>query len=216
MKGRTNLKINEKYLSPDAFGAPKCAGNQSAPSSKVLSPSRSNSSLSLYSSASAPSSPLARKVRCWGAPPGLLTPPSPRAAGADPSPPAQAVLRRTRSGDRCPRSRGSLLPDGAELPFAAETLALAPPGETPPLQGVPCPPRAACCGRHPSPHEAGGWGAGGGLGGLGEHGGAGGGGAAWGRAVGRPPVQGWAPRQPRRALAEPPEGSPPERCSPCR
>lgn len=65
VKGRTNLKINEKYLSPDAFGATaaKCAGNQSAPSSKVLSPSRSNSSLSLYSSASAPSSPLARKVR---------------------------------------------------------------------------------------------------------------------------------------------------------
>ncbi|XP_009317065.1 PREDICTED: dystonin-like, partial [Pygoscelis adeliae] len=40
VKGRTNLKINEKYLSPDAFGAAtaKCAGNQSAPSSKVLSP----------------------------------------------------------------------------------------------------------------------------------------------------------------------------------
>uniref|UniRef100_A0A8B9SY96 Microtubule-actin cross-linking factor 1 n=1 Tax=Anas platyrhynchos TaxID=8839 RepID=A0A8B9SY96_ANAPL len=65
VKGRTNLKINEKYLSPDAFGATaaKCAGNQSAPSSKVLSPSRSNSSLSLYSSASAPSSPLARKTQ---------------------------------------------------------------------------------------------------------------------------------------------------------
>ncbi|XP_068789778.1 microtubule-actin cross-linking factor 1, isoforms 6/7-like [Struthio camelus] len=103
VKGRTNLKINEKYLSPDAFGAAaaKCAGNQSAPSSKVLSPSRSNSSLSLYSSASAPSSPLARK----------------------------SVLRRTRSGDRCPRSRGSLLPDGAELQFAAaeESLDAAPP-----------------------------------------------------------------------------------------
>lgn len=64
MKGRTNLKINEKYLSSDVFGAAaRCAGNQSASSSKVLSPSRSNSSLSLYSSASAPSSPLARKVR---------------------------------------------------------------------------------------------------------------------------------------------------------
>ncbi|XP_010218277.1 PREDICTED: epiplakin-like, partial [Tinamus guttatus] len=64
VKGRTNLKINEKYLSPDALGAAaaKCAGNQSAPSSKVLSPSRSSSSLSLYSSASAPSSPLARKA----------------------------------------------------------------------------------------------------------------------------------------------------------
>ncbi|PKU31976.1 hypothetical protein llap_17720 [Limosa lapponica baueri] len=103
VKGRTNLKINEKYLSPDTFGATaaKCPGNQSAPSSKVLSPSRSNSSLSLYSSASAPSSPLARK----------------------------SVLRRTRSGDRCPRSRGSLLPDGAELQFTAaeESPAVAPP-----------------------------------------------------------------------------------------
>ncbi|KAG6920433.1 microtubule-actin crosslinking factor 1, partial [Chelydra serpentina] len=92
VKGRTNLKINEKYLSPDALGAAAaCAGSQSAPASKVLSPSRSNSSLSLYSSASAPSSPLARK----------------------------AVLRRTRSGDRCPRSRSSLLADGAELSFSA-------------------------------------------------------------------------------------------------
>ncbi|KAM6087466.1 microtubule-actin cross-linking factor 1, isoforms 6/7-like [Chlamydotis macqueenii] len=103
VKGRTNLKINEKYLSPDAFAAAagKCAGNQSALSSKVLSPSRSNSSLSLYSSASAPSSPLARK----------------------------SVLRRTRSGDRCPRARGSLLPDGAELQFMAaeESPAVAPP-----------------------------------------------------------------------------------------
>ncbi|XP_025944139.1 microtubule-actin cross-linking factor 1, isoforms 1/2/3/5-like isoform X1 [Apteryx rowi] len=117
VKGRTNLKINEKYLSPDAFGAAaaKCAGNQSAPSSKVLSPSRSNSSLSLYSSASAPSSPLARK----------------------------SVLRRTRSGDRCPRSRGSLLPDGAELQFAAaeESLDAAPPEPpdgSPPERCSPC------------------------------------------------------------------------------
>lgn len=78
VKGRTNLKINEKYLSPDAFGAAaaKCAGNQSAPSSKVLSPSRSNSSLSLYSSASAPSSPLARKVRAGEPPPEVLTSPA--------------------------------------------------------------------------------------------------------------------------------------------
>ncbi|KAK2512492.1 hypothetical protein Q9233_016244 [Columba guinea] len=67
VKGRTNLKINEKYLSPDAFGAAgKCAGNLSATSSKALSPSRSSSSLSLYSSASAPSSPMARKLRCFG------------------------------------------------------------------------------------------------------------------------------------------------------
>ncbi|XP_014801189.1 PREDICTED: dystonin-like [Calidris pugnax] len=117
VKGRTNLKINEKYLSPDAFGATaaKCPGNQSAPSSKVLSPSRSNSSLSLYSSASAPSSPLARK----------------------------SVLRRTRSGDRCPRSRGSLLPDGAELQFTAaeESPAVAPPEPpegSPPERCSPC------------------------------------------------------------------------------
>lgn len=82
VKGRTNLKINEKYLSPDAFGAAtaKCAGNQSAPSSKVLSPSRSNSSLSLYSSASAPSSPLARKVRA-AEPPQQSRPPQPGRRG---------------------------------------------------------------------------------------------------------------------------------------
>ncbi|XP_075271448.1 LOW QUALITY PROTEIN: plectin [Opisthocomus hoazin] len=117
VKGRTNLKINEKYLSPDAFGAAaaKCAGTQPAPSPKALSPSRSSSSLSLYSSASAPSSPLARK----------------------------SVLRRTRSGDRCPRSRGSLLPDGAELPLAApeETPAVAPPEPpegSPPERRSPC------------------------------------------------------------------------------
>ncbi|XP_059706904.1 plectin [Haemorhous mexicanus] len=116
VKGRTNLKINEKYLSSDVFGAAaRCAGNQSASSSKVLSPSRSNSSLSLYSSASAPSSPLARK----------------------------SVLRRTRSGDRCPRSRGSGLPDGAELQFTAaeESLAVAPPEPpegSPPERCSPC------------------------------------------------------------------------------
>lgn len=51
VKGRTNLKIKEKYLSP--------AGS----SSKGLTVSRSNSSLSLYSSASAPTSPMTRKVR---------------------------------------------------------------------------------------------------------------------------------------------------------
>lgn len=174
VKGRTNLKINEKYLSPDAFGAAaaKCAGAQSAPSSKVLSPSRSNSSLSLYSSASAPSSPLARKVRGGGGPPRSPEPSSPAAAGADPLPP-QSVLRRTRSGDRCPRSRGSLLPDGAELQFTAaeETLAVAPPGED----------RAAAGGPRlqAAPHGAGG--------GMGRHRGAAGAGAVWGRAVGLPP-----------------------------
>lgn len=51
VKGRTNLKIKEKYLSP--------AGS----TSKGLTVSRSNSSLSLYSSASAPTSPMTRKAR---------------------------------------------------------------------------------------------------------------------------------------------------------
>ncbi|XP_062987463.1 microtubule-actin cross-linking factor 1, isoforms 6/7-like [Elgaria multicarinata webbii] len=90
VKGRTNVKINEKYLSPDAAAGVKGTSGPSGPSSKVLSPSRSSSSLSLYSSASAPSSPLARK----------------------------SVLRRTRSGDRCLVSRTSLVSDGAELTFA--------------------------------------------------------------------------------------------------
>lgn len=51
VKGRTNLKIKEKYLSPTGS------------SSKGLTVSRSNSSLSLFSSASAPTSPMTRKVR---------------------------------------------------------------------------------------------------------------------------------------------------------
>ncbi|XP_040211055.1 microtubule-actin cross-linking factor 1, isoforms 1/2/3/5-like isoform X3 [Rana temporaria] len=90
VKGRTNLKINEKYLSSE-FTPPagKCSGSQSA--SKGLSPSRSNSSLSLYTSSSAPNSPQTRK----------------------------AVLRRTRSGDRCQRSRSSLITDVADLKFSA-------------------------------------------------------------------------------------------------
>lgn len=50
VKGRTNLKIKEKYLSPTGS------------SSKGLTVSRSNSSLSLYSSASAPTSPMTRKA----------------------------------------------------------------------------------------------------------------------------------------------------------
>ncbi|XP_053323911.1 microtubule-actin cross-linking factor 1, isoforms 6/7-like [Spea bombifrons] len=90
VKGRTNLKINEKYLSPDAFSSSpsvRIPGNQ-----KGLSPSRSNSSLSLYSSASAPTSPQTRK---------------------------QIILRRTRSGDRSQRSRSSLATDGTELKFSA-------------------------------------------------------------------------------------------------
>nr|XP_020660135.1 GAS2-like protein 1 [Pogona vitticeps] len=87
VKGRTNVKINEKYLSPDPQAGGRGPTGQSTPASKVLSPS--GSSLSLYSSASAPSSPLPRK----------------------------SVLRRTRSGDRSLHSCSSLLPDGAELTF---------------------------------------------------------------------------------------------------
>ncbi|KAM3841399.1 microtubule-actin cross-linking factor 1, isoforms 6/7-like [Vipera latastei] len=65
VKGRTNLKINERYLSPGLLGR-KGAGSQSAPASKMLSPSCSTSSLSQYSSASAPSSPVPRKaLLCW-------------------------------------------------------------------------------------------------------------------------------------------------------
>ncbi|XP_016342581.1 microtubule-actin cross-linking factor 1, isoforms 1/2/3/5-like [Sinocyclocheilus anshuiensis] len=75
VKGRTNLKIKEKYLSPDAFEASGRRG-----SAKGLTVSRSNSSLSLYSSASAPSSPLTRK----------------------------ALLRRSFSGERCIRPRSSI------------------------------------------------------------------------------------------------------------
>ncbi|XP_068179682.1 microtubule-actin cross-linking factor 1, isoforms 6/7 [Antennarius striatus] len=78
VKGRTNLKIKEKYLSPTG-GA----------SNKGLTVSRSNSSLSLYSSASAPTSPMTRK----------------------------ALLRRTLSGDRCIRPRSSIAALGSDLQF---------------------------------------------------------------------------------------------------
>lgn len=57
VKGRTNLKIKAKYLSQDSYDL---SGHRQG--SKGLTVSRSNSSLSLYSSASAPSSPLTRKV----------------------------------------------------------------------------------------------------------------------------------------------------------
>ncbi|XP_025031772.1 microtubule-actin cross-linking factor 1 [Python bivittatus] len=90
VKGRTNTKINEKYLSPGLLGR-KGADSQSAPTSKGLSPSCSTSSLSLYSSASVPSSPVPRK----------------------------AALRRTRSGDRCLHSRSAGVTEGAGLAFAA-------------------------------------------------------------------------------------------------
>ncbi|XP_030045956.1 microtubule-actin cross-linking factor 1 [Microcaecilia unicolor] len=85
VKGRTNLKINEKYLSPESFARTTLRGAGNQP--KVMPPSRSSSSLSLYSSASAPSSPL----------------------------PMKPVLRRTRSGDRCSRSRYSLTSDTGEV-----------------------------------------------------------------------------------------------------
>ncbi|XP_029694434.1 microtubule-actin cross-linking factor 1 isoform X1 [Takifugu rubripes] len=79
VKGRTNLKIKEKYLSPTGS------------SSKGLAVSRSNSSLSLYSSASAPTSPMTRK----------------------------ALLRRSFSGDRCIRPRSSIAALGSELQFVS-------------------------------------------------------------------------------------------------
>ncbi|KAM4706250.1 microtubule-actin cross-linking factor 1, isoforms 6/7-like [Rhinophrynus dorsalis] len=91
VKGRTNLKINEKYLSPDSFSSSsplRGGGNQSNLIVKGMSRSRSNSSLSLYSSSSAPTSPQSKKT----------------------------VLRRTRSGDR---SRTSLITDGTDLKFSA-------------------------------------------------------------------------------------------------
>ncbi|XP_068616612.1 microtubule-actin cross-linking factor 1, isoforms 6/7 [Brachionichthys hirsutus] len=75
VKGRTNLKIKEKYLTGSA--------------SKGLTVSRSNSSLSLYSSASAPTSPMTRK----------------------------ALLRRTLSGDRCIRPRSSIAALGSDSQF---------------------------------------------------------------------------------------------------
>ncbi|XP_069588308.1 microtubule-actin cross-linking factor 1, isoforms 6/7-like [Ranitomeya imitator] len=90
VKGRTNLKINEKYLTPEVSSS--TAGRVgSQAKTRGLSPSNSNSSLSLYTSASAPSSPQSRKI----------------------------VLRRTRSGDRCHRSRSSLITDGTDLIFSA-------------------------------------------------------------------------------------------------
>ncbi|XP_051999453.1 microtubule-actin cross-linking factor 1, isoforms 6/7 [Xyrauchen texanus] len=81
VKGRTNLKIKEKYLSPDTL---KASGHRG--SAKGLTVSRSNSSLSLYSSASAPSSPLSRK----------------------------ALLRRSFSGERCIRPRSSIAALGSD------------------------------------------------------------------------------------------------------
>nr|XP_695869.5 microtubule-actin cross-linking factor 1, isoforms 1/2/3/5 [Danio rerio] len=81
VKGRTNLKIKEKYLSRDAF---ETSGRRG--SAKGLTVSRSNSSLSLYSSASAPSSPLTRK----------------------------ALLRRSFSGERCVRPRSSIAALGSD------------------------------------------------------------------------------------------------------
>ncbi|XP_028835491.1 microtubule-actin cross-linking factor 1, isoforms 1/2/3/5 isoform X2 [Denticeps clupeoides] len=86
VKGRTNLKIKEKYLSPESFDM---SGLRQP--SKGLTVSRSNSSLSLYSSASAPSSPLTRKA--W--------------------------LRRSFSGDRCIRPRSSIAALGSEMQFTA-------------------------------------------------------------------------------------------------
>ncbi|KTF91597.1 hypothetical protein cypCar_00026001 [Cyprinus carpio] len=94
VKGRTNLKIKEKYLSPDGFEASGRRG-----SAKGLTVSRSNSSLSLYSSASAPSSPLTRK----------------------------ALLRRSFSGERCIRPRSSIAALGSDH-FSADIDSPSPTG----------------------------------------------------------------------------------------
>uniref|UniRef100_A0A1A8EXN2 Plectin b n=1 Tax=Nothobranchius korthausae TaxID=1143690 RepID=A0A1A8EXN2_9TELE len=91
VKGRTNLKIKEKYLSPTGS------------TTKGLTVSRSNSSLSLYSSASAPTSPMTRK----------------------------ALLRRSFSGDRCLRPRSSIAALDSDLQFvpSGEDNSHSPPDE---------------------------------------------------------------------------------------
>lgn len=183
VKGRTNLKINEKYLSSDVFGAAaaRCAGNQSTSSSKVLSPSRSNSSLSLYSSASAPSSPLARKVKSAEPPLKSRHPPTP-------------------------------LPRALSLSFASRCCGGRAPGtavRAPGARG--CPTERSCSSArlrrawlwHPQVSAVG-------LGGhVGQRGC-----SPLPRSAG--PGAGELPAPALRALAEPPEGSSPERCSPCR
>ncbi|XP_041039262.1 microtubule-actin cross-linking factor 1-like [Carcharodon carcharias] len=65
VKGRTNLKIKEKYLAPDSFGicTVKSAGNRTHPHSQEGSPSRNSSSVASYSSA--PNSPLPTKVHSF-------------------------------------------------------------------------------------------------------------------------------------------------------
>ncbi|XP_029140210.1 epiplakin [Protobothrops mucrosquamatus] len=95
VKGRTNLKINERYLSPGLLGR-KGAGSQSAPASKMLSPCCSTSSLSQYSSASAPSSPVPRKVaplRAAGGRRPIRRGPRPLLAGPRPGSPPQRQAR---------------------------------------------------------------------------------------------------------------------------
>lgn len=137
VKGRTNLKINERYLSPGLLGR-KGAGSQSAPASKMLSPCCSTSSLSQYSSASAPSSPVPRKVSWLGESRGPARGASccpPRAALAVLQPGLsslsfQALLRWTHSGDH--RGLHSCSPaGGAGLAFAPGAAGpdAEPPGE---------------------------------------------------------------------------------------
>uniref|UniRef100_A0A8B9VTI9 Microtubule actin crosslinking factor 1 n=1 Tax=Anas zonorhyncha TaxID=75864 RepID=A0A8B9VTI9_9AVES len=172
VKGRTNLKINEKYLSPDAFGATaaKCTGNQSAPSSKVLSPSRSNSSLSLYSSASAPSSPLARKVRAgeprapawgsrgvkhgeqepsgrWGSRWGSVPQPQERGSRSSPAPSFQSRPRGPPQSAAAPAAEPPQPPALRPAPLAGPTQDSSP--RRPPATGLrtaklqPCAPRVS-------------------------------------------------------------------------
>ncbi|KAL8181397.1 UNVERIFIED_CONTAM: hypothetical protein K2H54_000953 [Gekko kuhli] len=74
VKGRTNVKLKEKYLAPDSSSSSSSACPE-ASSSKGPSAGLSLSSLSLYSSASAPSSPLSRKVRVLRGSPRSQAPP---------------------------------------------------------------------------------------------------------------------------------------------
>ncbi|XP_067834415.1 microtubule-actin cross-linking factor 1, isoforms 6/7, partial [Heptranchias perlo] len=96
VKGRTNLKIKEKYLGPDSFGIRLV--NSAEPRSQEGSPSRWTSSVTSYSCVSAPNSPLPRK----------------------------SVIRRSRSGDRScsrPQSRSSILSEDIEFRFCESASA---------------------------------------------------------------------------------------------
>lgn len=116
MKERTNLKLKAKYLSPEVFEA---SGRRE--SAKGLTVSRSNSSLSLYSSTSAPSSPLTRKVQ------DTITDETAyilflewQSSNSDCFVLTQAMIRRSFSGERCIRPRSSIAALGTDYFSAVE------------------------------------------------------------------------------------------------